>query len=53
VATEVWEEAGALRVCDASGEDMGCQAGACLFGLCTSVKDHFTYLGYAMESSGC
>jgi hypothetical protein len=58
VAREVWEHGGEgrgtqLRVCDASGEDLSCQMGACLFGLCTSVEDHLTYLGFPMESSGC
>ncbi len=53
VAREVWEQAGELRVCNDSGEDMSCQSGACLFGLCTSVRDHLTYLGYSMEGGEC
>ena len=31
-------------VCDDSGEDEHCSDGACLFGICSSIPDHMTYL---------
>ena len=38
-------------VCDDSGEDPHCHNSACFLGLCTSIADHLTYLGYEMRHS--
>ena len=38
-----------VLVCDGSGEDGACHAGACVLGLCTSLADHLSYLGSPMH----
>ena len=38
-------------VCDETGEDPHCHNSACFLGLCTSIADHLTYLGYEMRHS--
>lgn len=38
-----------MVVCDGSGEDPLCHNGACLWGMCTSLSDHLSYLDVSMS----